>query len=189
VCPTHRRREGRPARGVRAMTPMRVVWEMVKYRPGRFSVAALIWLTIHTTPLLFGVFIGMTFDRLSAGLPVAETAWSPVIAFAVIAVGRNILSWFGATTWAQHCTEQALQLRRNLLGWLLEAPRSRVLPLPPGEAVSTFRDDVDDLVDYLENWLDMPGLAAFGIGALAVMAGIDFRLNLLLNFPLFAVRK
>jgi len=168
------------------MTPMRVVWEMVKYRPGRFAVAALIWLTIHTTPLLFGVFIGMTFDRLSAGLPVAETAWAPVIAFAVIAVGRNILFWFGATMWVEHWNEQALQLRRNLLGWLLEAPGSRVIPLSPGEAVSTFRDDVDDLVDYLENWLDMPGLAAFGIGALAVMAGINFRLTSFLIIPLIA---
>ena len=75
------------------MTPMRVVWEMVKYRPGRFAVAALIWLTIHTTPLLFGVFIGMTFDRLSAGLPVAETAWAPVALRD--RGGRNILFWFG----------------------------------------------------------------------------------------------
>ena len=86
----------------------------------------------------------------------------------------------------EHWNEQALQLRRNLLGWLLEAPGSRVIPLSPGEAVSTFRDDVDDLVDYLENWLDMPGLAAFGIGALAVMAGINFRLTSFLIIPLIA---
>ncbi len=166
------------------MKPLRVVWELAKYRPGRLAFCTAIWLLIHTSPLLFGVLIGMTFDRLAAGSPVAETAWAPVIAFAAIAIGRNLFFWFGATTWVDHWNEQALQLRRNLLGWLLEAPRSRVVPVSPGEAVSTFRDDVDDLVDYLENWLDMPGLAAFGIGSMAIMATINARLTAFLIVPL-----
>lgn len=166
------------------MTPMRVVWEMAKYRPGRLAFCTVIWLLIHTSPLLFGILIGTTFDRLAAGQPIAETAWSPVIAFAIIAIGRNIFFWFGATTWVDHWNEQALQLRRNLLGWLLEAPRSRVVPVSPGEAVSTFRDDVDDLVDYLENWLDMPGLAAFGVGSMVIMATINARLTAFLIVPL-----
>lgn len=166
------------------MTPMRVVWEMMKYRPGRFLFCTVIWLLIHTSPLLFGVLIGMTFDRLAAGSPIAETAWAPVIAFAAIAIGRNVFFWFGATIWVDHWNEQALQLRRNLLGWLLEARGSRVVPVSPGEAVSTFRDDVDDLVDYLENWLDMPGLAGFGIGAMVIMATIDARLTVILIVPL-----
>lgn len=167
------------------MTPLQVVWQLIRYRPGRFVIAASIWFLIHTSPLLFGLFIGTAFDRLAAGSPIAETAWAPVIAFAVIAIGRNLFFWFGATMWVMHWNEQALQLRRNLLGWLLEAPGSRVVPLSPGEAVSTFRDDVEDLVNYMENWLDMPGLAGFGLGALAIMATINAGLTGLLIIPLF----
>ncbi|HEX6946195.1 MAG TPA: ABC transporter ATP-binding protein [Acidimicrobiia bacterium] len=168
------------------MKPMRVVWEMIKYRPVRFFVCAFIWTVIHTTPLLFGVLIGMAMGRLGEGMPVARSAWAPVIAFAVLAVARNVLFWIGANTWIEHWNEQALQLRRNLLGWLLEAPGSRVLPLSPGEAVSTFRDDVDDLVDYLENWIDMPGLALFGIGSMVIMATRNPRLTAYLIVPLVA---
>lgn len=166
------------------MSPLRLVWELIRYRPGRFAYCAAIWTIIHGIPLLFGVLIGMTFDRLVAGGPVASTAWAPVIAFAVVAIGRNVFFWFGAITWVSHWNEQALQLRRNLLRWILEAPGSRVIPLAPGEAVSTFRDDVDDLVNYMENWVDLPGIALFAFGALAVMASIDAALTGLLLIPL-----
>jgi len=50
--------------------------------------------------------------------------------------------------------------------------------------VSTFRDDVDDLLEYMENWVDMGGLVAFGVGSVAVMATIDAGLTALLLIPL-----
>jgi ATP-binding cassette subfamily B protein len=169
------------------MSTLRVVWELARYRPGRLIFCTLVWAMIHTTPLLFGVLIGEIFDRLDAGMPVAETAWGPVIAFALIAVvGRNVLFMMGSFTWAKHWIEQTLQLRRNMLGWLLEAPGSRVVPLSPGEAVSTFRDDVSDLIDYLENWLDMPGLALYGLGALGIMATRNPKITAILILPLIA---
>jgi ATP-binding cassette subfamily B protein/ATP-binding cassette subfamily C protein len=66
----------------------------------------------------------------------------------------------------------------------MEAPGSRVVPLAPGEAVSTFRDDVDDVLEYMENWVDMGGLVVFGVGSVAIMASIDAGLTALLLIPL-----
>ena len=166
------------------MSTLGLVRELIRYRPGRFFYCASMWGLVHGTPLLFGIFIGMTFDRLAEGQPLAATAWAPVIAFSALAIGRNIFIWLGDVVWIAHWNEQALQLRRNLLGWLLEAPGSRVMPLAPGEAVSTFRDDVDDLLDYMETWVDMGGLVVFGVGSLAVMASIDAGLTMLLLIPL-----
>ncbi len=134
--------------------------------------------------LLFGILIGLVFDRLAQGSPVDETAWAPAIAFAVLAIGRNLIIWLGDRQWINHWIEQSLQLRRNLLRWLMEAPGSRVIPLAPGQAVSTFRDDVDDVLEYMENWVDMGGLVVFGVGAVAVMASIDAGLTAILLIPL-----
>ncbi|HKX75284.1 MAG TPA: ABC transporter ATP-binding protein, partial [Acidimicrobiia bacterium] len=166
------------------MSTLRLVWEMIRYRPGRFFYCMFMWTLVHGSPLLFGILIGLVFDRLSRGLPAAVTAWTPAIVFAVLAIGRNGIIWLGDIQWISHWNEQSLQLRRNLLRWLLEAPRSRVIPLSPGEAVSTFRDDVDDLLEYLENWVDMGGLVLFGVGAVTVMALLDARLTGLLLIPL-----
>jgi ATP-binding cassette, subfamily B, bacterial len=162
----------------------RILWELVKYRPMRFLFCLMMWTLVHGSPLLFGILIGRIFDRLAAGQPTAQTAWGPVIVFAILAIGRNLIIWVGDIVWVSHWNEQAVQLQRNLLRWLLEAPRSRVMPLSPGEAVSTFRDDVEDLLEYLENWVDMGGLVTFGVGSVIVMGAIDLKLTGLLLIPL-----
>ncbi|MGQ0847653.1 MAG: ABC transporter ATP-binding protein [Actinomycetota bacterium] len=161
-----------------------LLWQMIKYRPGRFGFCFLMWTLVHGSPLLFGLLIGQVFDRLAAGDPTAVTAWTPVLVFSVLAIGRNGIIWLGDQAWLRHWIEQTLQLQRNLLRWLLEAPRSRIVPLSPGEAVSTFRDDVEDLLEYLENWVDLGGLVVFGLGSIAVMASIDLSLTGLLIIPL-----
>jgi ATP-binding cassette, subfamily B, bacterial len=166
------------------MSTMRLVWEVIRYRPGRWFFCFVMWTFVHGLPLLFGILIGLVFDRLAEGRPVDETAWAPAIAFAVLAIGRNLIIWLGDRQWINHWIEQSLQLRRNLLRWLMEAPGSRVIPLAPGQAVSTFRDDVDDVLEYMENWVDMGGLIVFGVGAVAVMASIDAGLTAILVIPL-----
>jgi len=166
------------------MSTLRLVWEVIRYRPGRWFFCFFMWTLVHGLPLLFGILIGLVFDRLAQGSPVDETAWAPAIAFAMVAIGRNVIIWLGDLQWINHWIEQSLQLRRNLLRWLMEAPGSRVIPLAPGQAVSTFRDDVDDVLEYMENWVDMGGLVVFGVGAVAVMATIDAGLTAILLIPL-----
>ncbi len=166
------------------MSTLRLVWEVIRYRPGRFLFCMFMWTLVHGSPLLFGILIGLVFDRLAEGSPVDETAWAPAIVFAVLAIGRNLVIWLGDRVWIIHLIEQSLQLRRNLLRWLMEAPGSRVIPLAPGEAVSTFRDDIDDLLEYMENWVDMGGLVVFGVGSVLIMASIDSGLTALLLIPL-----
>ncbi|MGI8514645.1 MAG: ABC transporter ATP-binding protein [Acidimicrobiia bacterium] len=168
------------------MTPLstlEVIRELIRYRPGRFFFSFFMWAVVHGSPLLFGILIGQVFDRLAGDADLAATAWTPVAIFAAVAIGRNGIIWLGDRSWINHWNEVTLLVQRNLLRWLLEAPRSRVLPLSPGEAVSTFRDDVEDLLEYLENWVDMGGLVVFGVGSLVIMAAIDLRLTLLLLIP------
>jgi len=168
------------------MTPLStlgVIRELIRYRPGRFFFSFFMWAVVHGSPLLFGILIGQVFDRLTGDADLAATAWTPVAIFAAVAIGRNGIIWLGDRSWINHWNEVTLLVQRNLLRWLLEAPRSRVLPLSPGEAVSTFRDDVEDLLEYLENWVDMGGLVVFGVGSLVIMAAIDLRLTLLLLIP------
>ncbi|MEX2423466.1 MAG: ABC transporter ATP-binding protein, partial [Acidimicrobiia bacterium] len=163
---------------------LRVGWEMIRYRPGRFFFAAVLWTMIHGSPVALGVAIGAVFDRLSEGEMFGEGVWSIILVFAAIVYGRLAIFWFGDVVWIDHLTESSLQLRRNLLRWLVTAPRSRRLPVSPSEAVSTFRDDVDDLLEYLENWVDLGGLLTYAIGAVAVMLTIDARLTGFVLIPL-----
>ena len=166
------------------MRSFRLVLELVRYRPLRFAVSALLWSTIHGLPVAFGYLIGRVFDGLTGGVTVDDAPWVPVALFAFLAISRNGILWIGEYLWIDHWLEQSLQIRRNMLRWLLEAPGSRRMPMSTGRAISTFRDDVDDLLDYMENYVDGGGLVVFTLGALGVMASIDLGLTLLLVVPL-----
>ncbi len=166
------------------MSTLRLGWEMIRYRPTLFAVSAVLWALVHSTPVLFGILVGQVFDRLSGSAAAGASAWTPVIVFTALAIGRNGILWFGDIAWITYWNDQALQLRRNLLRWLLEAPGSRTMEVDPSQAVSTFRDDVDDLLEYVENWVDLGGLVIFAGGSVWVMAGIDAGLTGLVLIPL-----
>ncbi|MDX1448863.1 MAG: ABC transporter ATP-binding protein [Acidimicrobiia bacterium] len=163
---------------------LRLGWETIRYRPLRFFVAALIWTAIHGTPVFLGLAVGEVFDRLAGGENYGEGVWTAVLVFTAIAYSRQIVLWFGDLVWMEHWIESSLQLRRNLLRWLLTAPRSRALPVSPSEAVSTFRDDIDDILEYMENWVDLGGVLAFAGGATVVMISIDPGLTAYVLVPL-----
>lgn len=166
------------------MSVFAIVWEMLKYRPLRFAWAALLWSTMHGSPVVFAVLIGQIFDRLTDNAPVVANPWVPVAVFAAIATSRNLVLWVGEYVWIDHWLEQSLQLRRNMLRWLLEAPGSRILGMSTGRAISTFRDDVDDILNYMETYVDGAGFIVFSVGALWVMASIEPVLTVILLIPL-----
>ena len=166
------------------MKPLRLAWELVRYRPVLYGANFLMWTAIHALPIVFGLLIGGVFNVLSGEAPAGSSPWTYVVVFATLALGRNGLLWFGGIAWMTYWNDQALQLRRNLLGWLLQAPGPRLLPASPGEALSTFRDDVDDLLEYVENWVDLGGVVVFAVGAVMVMAAIDPTLTIVILVPL-----
>jgi len=102
------------------------------------------------------------------------------------AVGRTVVQWLGERAFHAYWLDQGIRLRRNLLAWLLEAPGSRLIEPSPGEAISTFRDDIDDVLRYLESYLDALGMLLYIGGAVTIMAFIEARLTIIVLVPLLA---
>ena len=80
-------------------------------------------------------------------------------------------------------------LRANMLsGALFDAgPASERLPQSAGEAVTRFRDDVEDVVWFVDIHLDLAGGIVFAVLALSVMSEIDPLVTLVAILPLVAV--
>jgi ATP-binding cassette subfamily B protein/ATP-binding cassette subfamily C protein len=171
----------------REFSTFRLAWELVRYRPGLFAICFAVWTSVHAMPLIFGLLVARIFERLAGDEAAISSAWTWVAVFLFFAVGRNGVIWFGDVRFITFFMDQSLQIRRNLLRWLLEADGSRVLTAAPGEALSTFRDDVEDLLEYLENYIDGGGIALFSIGSVIVMASVDPVLTAGLLVPLLLV--
>jgi ATP-binding cassette subfamily B protein len=99
--------------------------------------------------------------------------------FAVIAVG-----FFTSITGREYMTAM---LRRNMLERVLELPGAAALPEAPGEALSRFRDDVQQAEETADLMLDVIGQTTFGIVSLVMLLSINAPMTVFVFLPLAAV--
>ncbi|WP_034386292.1 ABC transporter ATP-binding protein [Deinococcus sp. YIM 77859] len=164
------------------------------YRPWLFAFNLLMWGMVHASPALLTLAVSGVFERLEEAdrLRTADQPMDPLIAAAWVSVGWFALvrvSRFGVfygafRAWIELWYTLDALLRRNLLSYLLTARGSRRLPDTPAEAVSRFRDDVDDVAAYTEVWVDGAGFVVYCVLAVAMMVRVDPVITLLVCTPL-----
>lgn len=164
------------------MNPFPVAWRISKPWPFMFWINVFLWAGFHMFPAIIGVMVGRVFDAIDQGdQSLAITAlW---IYLAVI-IGRLVLFQTSILSYSRLWHRMILLVRRNLLDYLMRAPGARVLPMSTGAAVSTFREDSDQLVDYVENLLDFFGLAGFLATSIWIMHSISPILTLWAILPM-----
>ncbi len=154
------------------------------WRRGHFAFNLFLWTGFHTIPLAFPLLIKGIFDALS-GQAHALSPWSLLFLFALAQLGR--VGWFtlAYNAWCRYELMVKAWLRRNLLEYLTNAKGSRVLPDSPSEAISRFREDVQDVDGYAETWVDLPGLALFALVGIVVLATVDPLITAITVAPAF----
>ena len=180
---------------------LRLMGRLFTYQPGLFAFNALMWSSFHTLPAAFSYFVSQIFARLgeaqvleSSGAGQAAghqalilAAWLMVLGFAATRFARFGVFYFAVRAWFRLWFTLDALLRRNLLAWLLLAPGSRRLPDTPAEAVSRFRDDVDDVAAYTEVWVDAGGFLIYSAVAITLMWRVDPTITLVVCAPLLLV--
>lgn len=156
----------------RRSTP-RAAFGLVRSDPVAYGISWTLWVIFHMSPLAVGWGLKLVFDRLAAGE--LSTPWVLLAAIVGIEVGRWSLLLVTAVQWHGAWVGWQTVPRVNMLSSLATAPgpTARRLPGSPGEAVSRFRDDVQDVSLVLDVWLDVSGSILAASVALAVMASID----------------
>ncbi|MCM3038235.1 ABC transporter ATP-binding protein/permease [Paenibacillus motobuensis] len=159
---------------------------LFRYKPSLFILNGLLWGVFHSLPLLFGLGMQWFFDRATAGSDNYLWLATPLIFLAVVRflrVGTFFTAFFQWVTYIFHI--QAI-LRTNMLAGIMRWP-GRNLPATPGEAMSRFRDDVNEVVEYVESWVDFWGRLIFAIVSIVIMANINWKITLVAILPLLIV--
>jgi ATP-binding cassette subfamily B protein len=162
-------------------------WALVRYRPGNYLLNFFIWGSFYALPLGFGLLTREFFNILSAGEGVGTGVWTIIALFMGVALGRIITLALGMLTWSDFWYTIDILLKKNMMGWMVRGPGSRRLHGSAGEAVSTFRDDPDHMMHYIDGWLDLAGEMVFVVVALIVMWSISPAITLVSALPLFAI--
>jgi ABC-type multidrug transport system fused ATPase/permease subunit len=143
-----------------------------------------LWGSHHFIPLAIGLATRAIFDSLAGTTQAGWNVWTLLGLLAAITAGRISIMITGVYAWSTLSFTLSNLLKRNMLEWLITGPGARVLPDSPGEAISRFRDDVDEVVRYVENFTDCGGFFLFLAVAVAIMFGIDPRITIVVMVPM-----
>lgn len=162
------------------------IGRLFRYKPFLFILNGLLWGVFHSLPLLFGIGMQWFFDRATAGSEDYLWLAAPLIFLALVRfmrVGTFFVAFYEWVTYIYHI--EAI-LRTNMLAGIMRWP-GRNLPASPGEAMSRFRDDVNEVVEYIESWVDFGGRLVFAIVSVVIMANINWKITLVAILPLLIV--
>ena len=170
------------------MNTWQASWRLVGLYPRRYIINACIWTVLHLLPLLPGLVIKAIFDRLVPGATLDSTFWMLIALLVGIGIGR--LAWleFALLYYVPFRFQIIGTLRENMLAAVMEKPGAAALPRSPGEAVSRFRGDTDQIANFAADRLvDLPGFALMPAIGLGIMYSINPAITVAILVPLLIV--
>ncbi|MCL6456891.1 MAG: ABC transporter ATP-binding protein, partial [Gorillibacterium sp.] len=163
------------------------LWRLFRYRPSLYWANATAWTLIYLAPILPGLITKLFFDVLT-GSSTYKFGIPAVVALLIgAALGRGLLIGLGFVTDAHFRFRIGALIRNNLLRHVLKEPGARAIPCSPGEAISTFRDDVDHVEEAISWSVDAIGMIAFSTVSAFILVSINSQLTLWVFLPLVAV--
>lgn len=168
------------------MSAWRVVLRLIRFRPWLALQALLTWMAISLTPVAIGVASRTFFDALGAGA--ANLYWLALLPL-LLQCFRLLITWVSVPLNVLHRFSLNALLSRNLLDRILERPGAEPLPQAPGEVLSRFREDVDQVAGFPTLFQLFSGLgeAVTAVVAVSLMLSINAPVTLAALVPLLAV--
>ncbi|MDU0200709.1 ABC transporter ATP-binding protein [Paenibacillus sp. MAH-36] len=169
------------------MTTFQYLWRLIMYRPGRYFINAFAWTIIYLAPIVPGLITKQFFDSLTGKSMLGYGVWGLIALLIAAALGRICLIIIGFITDVHFRFRMGMLLRRNLLEHVLKQPGAQAIPVSPGEAISHFRDDVDQSEEAASWSVDVFGLTCFAIVSGYILIRIDAQMTLLVFLPIVLV--
>jgi ATP-binding cassette subfamily B protein len=165
----------------------RVLWRVWTYDPPIFLLNMALWTAFWATPLAVGLVTRAIFDAITGGTTAGVGLWSLLALLVGVAAARIAINAWGVSAWAVYFFGRAALLRRNLLERILSRPGARALPDSPGEAMSRFRDDVEEILKLVELTVDGVGIVLAGVAGAVVMFRINPFITTVVLTPLLVI--
>ncbi|MEB4799296.1 ABC transporter ATP-binding protein, partial [Paenibacillus chondroitinus] len=169
------------------MTTFHYLWRLIMYRPGRYFINAIAWTIIYLAPIVPGLITKQFFDSLTGNSMLGYGVWGLIALLIAAALGRICLIIIGFITDVHFRFRMGMLLRRNLLEHVLKQPGAQAIPVSPGEAISHFRDDVDQSEEAVSWSVDVFGLTCFAIVSGYILIRIDTQMTMLVFLPIVLV--
>jgi ATP-binding cassette, subfamily B, bacterial len=168
------------------MTTWRILGQLVRTHPLLALLNVALAVVIALIDLLPGVITRALFDRLS---PPAGDGLGPealIVALLATALARTVIKTNAVLASELHQFVVGGTVRHNLLARILARPDPAPSAAGAGETLGRFRDDANQLTQFLGLLCYGISLIVFAVGAAILMLRIDAPLTALVFLPLVA---
>lgn len=135
-------------------------------------------------PQIAGLLMRAIFNGLADSAAVGLNVYTLISLLVANAAGKAVAIFFDVWIYSRFRWSVAALLRNNLFTYILKRPGARAVPESPGEAISRFRGDVDEVAFYLAESLILVGFGFFAVVAVVVMYQTDPQVTLVVMMPL-----
>ncbi len=169
------------------MKDWRVIWRIITFSPWLY-VAVVGFMTALTLLQQIPAFITRQFfNELTGSAQVSYGLWA-LVAFLVVSVVAELCLRFGVMYSRVTFTfVSGALLRKNLFQHILSQPGARPMPTSPGEAISRFRGDLDEISQFTIWIRDVVSMGIMTAVAVIVMFSINPAITVVTLLPLVIV--
>jgi ATP-binding cassette subfamily B protein len=138
-------------------------------------------------PQATGLIMRAYFNSLTGEAQVRLGPYALVALLVATALGRSVAIFADIVAYFNfRYTIEAL-LRKNLFERILERPGASAVPDSPGEAISRFREDVNEVAFFMAELLTTIAFGLFAVVAVVVMTRTNTMITLFVFLPLVLV--
>lgn len=164
------------------------IWQLIRFRPWHYlALGVLETLFFGVFPQIVGWITYTFFNTLTGQAQTGLSVWALVALLGATAIARVAAIFADVVVYFTFQYTLAALLRKNLFEHILKRPGARAVPGSPGEAISRFRGDVDEISNFMAESLILLGFGFFALVAVVVMMNINARITLIVFFPLSIV--
>lgn len=168
------------------MTVTRFMMRVFNYRLSLYLINGLLWGVFHSLPVGIGLGMKWFFDRAESQSHDFLWLAVPLIVVALVRFARTGLFYLAFFEWITYTYQLQAVLRHNMLAGIMRWP-GRNLPASPGESMTRFREDVDEVIEYVESWTDFWGRVTYAVICIVIMGNINWLITAVAILPLLLV--
>jgi ATP-binding cassette subfamily B protein len=162
-------------------------WRLIRYSPLVYAAHCVFHILFLVAPVALGLIEKAFFDGITGAASAGFSLWTLVALYVAVGVAQLSISFADIWYEVTFRRDTKLLLRHNLLASLLRRPGALAPPMPTGEAVNRYTNDVGEVTDF-PLWLPhVAGYLLLFIIAVVIMASINLAITLVVFVPLFGL--
>lgn len=169
------------------MPTWKVMGRLTRYRAWLYLLNGTSLLLFYVLGQAPGLLLREFFNNLTNDVEVSVGIWSIIALIAGISIGREFLRLLAFGAWTHFFFGIGDLMRRNVFNRILQRPGARSIPRSPGEAISRFDGDVDEIPVFIIWTNDLLGVGVSSLIAIIIMLQINATITVVVFAPLVVV--